>query len=94
MTESIYALAGLLRIQGRFGDAEPLLDEASSYLQNGGAVCESFRRGVLERLVSFYVQWEKAAPDSGQAEKAVAWKQKLTDFDKSEATKHTASAKP
>ena len=44
--------------------------------------------------MSFYVQWEKAAPDSGQAEKAVAWKQKLTDFDKSEATKHTASAKP
>ena len=85
LIDSIYEMADLLQIQGKFAEAEPLLMEAFDYLQNGPKTTPPFQRGVLEHLTRFYEAWDKAAPATGKSAQAIEWQKKLEGFDKAGA---------
>jgi hypothetical protein len=74
LTESCYDLADLLQVQGKFADAEPVLLDASAYLQSRPSAHRFFQRAVIERLVHFYEAWDHAVPNSDKDTKATDWR--------------------
>lgn len=68
--------------QRKFADAEPALQTGyegmSSRQKEIPAASRPHLEAAIRRLVNLYVAWDKAAPDSGKAEKATEWKQRLT----------------
>jgi hypothetical protein len=76
-TDCDYDLADILQAQRRFAEAEPLFNEAWEYLQNNPGAHRVLKRDALERLVRFYEAWDLAAPNTGKASGAAAWRKEL-----------------
>ena len=80
LTGITYDLADILQAQGKFAEAELLFMEAWEYLQSQPGAHPDFKRNSLERLVRFYEAWDRAAPNTGKADQAAAWRKKLEEF--------------
>ena len=79
---SICDLVNLLRVQGKFAEAESLLREALDYLQNGPRANVLLQPAVFERFVWLYEAWDQAAANTGKAQITAEWKKKLEEVAK------------
>jgi len=75
--KGIYDLADVLRVQEKFTEARPLLDEAASYVQKYPGENVTLQRDCFQRLVNFYEAWDRAVPNSGKADQAAEWRRRL-----------------
>ncbi len=77
LLKGIYDLADVLKTQGKFSDAEPLLAEAATYVQKNLGDNAMLQRDAYQRLVRFYEAWDRSAPNSGKADQVAEWRKKL-----------------
>ena len=80
LQQSLYDLADILRNQGKFAEAEPLLAEALAHAQQDPASNPTLQREALQRAARFYEAWDQAAPDAGKGAPAAAWRKQLEDL--------------
>ncbi len=73
--------------QKRFAEAEPLLLSGHEGLrQRAASIAPLFQvveREAVERLVRLYAAWDSAAPNTGKAAEAAAWRTALAEVDRS-----------
>ncbi len=77
---SAYALTDVLQLQGRFVEAELLLNQVGDHALKNVAADSPLRPDTFQRLVNFYETWDRAAPNSGKALLSVEWRKKLEEF--------------
>jgi tetratricopeptide (TPR) repeat protein len=89
-SDALCDMADVLRVRGKYVQAEPLLVEAEVLCQGVAPMQSPIHRHSVAHLARFYEIWNAAEPGNDKAAKAAEWKQKLSALEK--AGPHETSA--
>jgi tetratricopeptide (TPR) repeat protein/tRNA A-37 threonylcarbamoyl transferase component Bud32 len=73
LLKSMYDLADILRLQGKFADAERVYEESRKYVEQSLADNKPLQRDAFHRFASFYESWDHASPDPAKSKQSQDW---------------------
>ena len=87
LLKSMYDLADVLRLQGKFADAELVLTNAMDYVVQDLPQSKTLQGDAFRRFASFYESWDHASPNPGKSTQSLDWNKRAEALDSNSPTR-------